>query len=169
MGVTTDVGVSVSVKNTGATDLSSPVDTLLKTYGVHLESGAGAGKADRVFHDQRTLAASATENLDLAGSLADAFGVAQVFARVKAIIIRAAAGNTNNVIVGAHGSADFVGLLNAAGTITLRPGATFAAFSGSADATGMVVTATTADLIKVANSAGSTSVTYDVIVVGNST
>jgi hypothetical protein len=169
MAVTTDVGVSVSVRNTGTTDLSSPVDVLLKQYGVHLESGAGAGMADRVFHDQRTLAASATETLDLAGSLTDAFGATQAFARVKAIIVKAAAANTNNVIIGANASADFVGLLNAAGTITLRPGMAFAAFVGSADATGMVVTATTADLIKVANSAGSTSVTYDVIIVGNST
>lgn len=169
MAVTTDVGVTVSVRNTGTTDLSSPVDTLLKSYGVHLESGAGAGKADLVFHDQRTLSASSSETLDLAGSLANAFGAAQVFARVKAIIFKAAAGNTNNVIIGANASADFIGLLNAAGTVTLRPGAVFAAFSGSADATGMVVTATTADLIKVANSAGSTSVTYDVIVIGNST
>ncbi|MFD6968380.1 hypothetical protein [Streptomyces sp. NPDC059949] len=83
-------------------------------------------------------------------------------------MISAAAANTNNVIVGANASADWIGLLNAAGTVTLRPGATFAAMSGSADATGMVVTATTADLIKVANSAGSTSVSYDVIIVGNS-
>ncbi|MCX4540495.1 hypothetical protein [Streptomyces sp. NBC_01565] len=169
MGVTSDVGISVSVRNTGTMDLSTPVDTLLKSYGLHLEAGAGAGKADRVFHDQRTIAASGSETLDLAGSLADSFGAAQVFARVKAIIFKAAAGNTNNVIIGANGSADFIGLLNAAGTITLRPGMAFAAFASSTDATGMAVTATTADLIKVANSGGTTGVTYDVIIVGNST
>lgn len=168
MAVTSDFGISATVRNTKASDLSAAADDLIKRYGVHLESGTGAGKADRVFADTRTLAASATENLDLAGSLTDAYGTTTSFARVKFILFHAAVGNTNNVVVGAHGSADFVGLLNAAGTLTLRPDATVAAMSGSADATGMVVTATTADIIKVTNSAGSTSVTYDVIIVGNS-
>lgn len=168
MAVTSDFGISATVRNTKSSDLSSAADDLIKRYGVHLESGSGAGKADRVFADTRTLAASATETLDLAGSLTDAYGTTTSFARVKFILISAAAANTNNVVVGANASADWVGLLNAAGTITLRPGATFAAMSGSADATGMVVTATTADLIKVANSAAGTSVTYDVIIVGNS-
>lgn len=169
MSVISDFGISATVRNTKDSDLSAAADNLIKRYGVHLESGAGAGKADRIFADTRTLAASATETLDLAGSLTDAYGTTTSFARVKFILVSAAAANTNSVIVGANASADWVGLLNAAGTITLRPGATFAAMSGSADATGMVVTATTADLIKVANSAGSTSVTYDVIIVGNST
>ncbi|MEV6569928.1 hypothetical protein [Streptomyces sp. NPDC051577] len=169
MAVTSDFGISVSVKNTKASDLSAAADDLVKRYGVHLESGTGAGKADRVFADTRTLAASANETLDLAGSLTDAYGATTSFARIKFILIAAAGGNTNNVVVGANASADFVGLLNAAGTITLRPSMCFAAMCGSADPTGMVVTATTADLIKIANSAGGTSVMYDVIIVGNST
>ncbi|MFI1942056.1 hypothetical protein ACH44C_33600 [Streptomyces purpureus] len=166
MAVTSDFGIRASVRNTKASDLTTTADALDFVRGVHLESGTGAGKADRVFHDQRTLAASATETLDLAGVLTDVYGAAITFARVKFIAISAASGNTNNVIVGANASNDWVGLLNAAGTITLRPGASFAAMSGSADATGMAVTAGTGDLIKVANSAGSTSVTYDVVIVG---
>ncbi|MFJ3834445.1 hypothetical protein ACIPY6_02890 [Streptomyces sp. NPDC090054] len=169
MAVTSDFGISVNVKNTKASDLSAAADDLKKRYAAHLESGAGAGKADRVFADTRTLAASATETLDLAGSLTDAYGATTSFARVKFILVAAAGANANNVIVGANASADFVGLLNAAGTVTLRPGMAFAAMASSSDATGMVVTATTADLIKIANSAGGTSVTYDVIIVGNST
>ncbi|MFI8104708.1 hypothetical protein [Streptomyces sp. NPDC086023] len=169
MTLTSDFAVSASVVNTKASDLSAAADNLLKKYAVHLESGAGAGRADRVFADTRTLAASASETLDLAGSLTDSYGTTTSFARVKFILVAASLGNTNNVVVGNNASADFVGLWNAAGTLTLRPGMVFAAFAASTDATGMVVTATTADLIKVANSAGSTSVTYDVIIVGNST
>ncbi|MFE3578714.1 hypothetical protein [Streptomyces vinaceus] len=168
MPLITDIGVSVSAKNSKANDFTTSYDELIRRYAVHLDSGTGVGKADRIFHDQRTLAASANETLDLAGTLTDNLGVTTVFARVKAIIIQAAAANANNVVVGANGSADFVGLLNAAGTITLRPGMWFAAAASSADATGMAVTATTADMIKIANSGAGTSVTYDIIVIGSS-
>ncbi|MFD6968379.1 hypothetical protein [Streptomyces sp. NPDC059949] len=67
MAVTSDFGISATVRNTKASDLSAAADDLIKRYGVHLESGSGAGKADRIFADTRTLAASATETLDLAG------------------------------------------------------------------------------------------------------
>jgi hypothetical protein len=40
--------------------------------------------------------------------------------------------------------------------------------AGVADAIGWGVTAGTGDLLKVANSAGSTSVNYDIVVIGNS-
>lgn len=166
MGVISDFAISAKVRQTKALDLTTVTDPLDFRRAAHLNSGTGAGKADRVFHDQRTLAASASETLDLAGVLLDAYGVAITFARIKGIFISAAVGNSNNVVIGANVSNDWVGLLNAAGTLTLRPGASFAAMSGPADATGMVVTAGTGDLIKVANSGAGTSVTYDVVIVG---
>ena len=52
--------------------------------------------------------------------------------------------------------------------MVVRPGATFAVFAGQADSAGYAVTATTADLLHVANSSSGTSVTYDVIVIGTS-
>ncbi|WKD36505.1 hypothetical protein [Streptomyces xanthophaeus] len=169
MPLITDVGITVSATNTKVTDFTTSTDPLIRRYAAHLESGSGAGKADRIFADQRTLAASANETLDLAGSLTDNLGVTTSFARVKFILVAAVSTNVNNVVIGANASADFVGLLNAAGTVTLRPGAWFASASGSTDATGMVVTATTADLIKIANSGAGTSVVYDIIIIGNST
>ncbi|MFJ7070182.1 hypothetical protein [Streptomyces sp. NPDC101115] len=168
MTVTSDFGIRASVRSTKALDLSTAADPLDFVRGVHLESGTGAGKADLVFHDRRTLNASANETLDLAGVLTDAYGAAITFARIKYIAFAAASGNTNNVVVGANAANDWVGLLNAAGTLTLRPGMTFAAMSGSADATGMAVTAGTGDLLKVANSGAGSSVTYDIVIVGAS-
>ncbi|MFE5628474.1 hypothetical protein [Streptomyces sp. NPDC056543] len=168
MPVTADFGIRASVRNTKASDLTTTADALDFVRGVHLENGTTAGKADRVFHDQRTLAASANETLDLAGVLTDVYGVALTFAKVKFIAISASSANSNNVVVGANASNDWVGLLNAAGTLTLRPGASFCAMSGSADATGMAVTAGTGDLLKVANSGAGSSVTYDIVIVGTS-
>jgi hypothetical protein len=135
---------------------------------MELASGTGAGKADRVFSDRRTLAASATEDLDLAGTLVDAFGAAITFARVKGIVIAAAAGNTNNVVIGAAAANPWATLLGATHTLTLRPGAFVAVGTGVADATGYAVTAGTGDLLKVANSAAGSSVTYDIHIIGAS-
>ncbi|WP_282698228.1 hypothetical protein [Streptomyces sp. CC208A] len=133
-----------------------------------LADGTGAGKADRVWSDRRTLAASGSEDLDLADVLLDAFGGAISFARVKGIVIAAAAGNTNNVVVGNASANAWAPLLGATGTVTLRPGAFLAVGTGAADATGYAVTASTGDLLKIANSGAGSTVTYDIHVIGAS-
>lgn len=162
--------VSVTAKWLAAPDLGSVLASLTKSYGPTLTDGAGAGQANELYHKQRTLAASVTEDLDLTGAvLLDPLGGAVTLARVKGLVIAAAATNTNNVVVGAAASFAWTGLLGATHTVTLRPGAVFAAFAGVADATGYVVTAGTGDLLKVANSGGTTSVTYDIIVYGSTT
>lgn len=168
MALTSDLGISISATLTKAADLSTPSDPMSWRRGVHLESGTTAGKADLRFADTRTLAASATEDLDLAGVLTDVYGTALTFVRIKGIFISASSANSNNVVVGAAASNQWATLLNATGTITLRPGATFAAMSGSADATGMAVTAGTGDLLKVANSGAGSSVSYDIVIIGAS-
>jgi hypothetical protein len=131
-----------------------------------MESGTTTGKADKIFADQRTLAASATENLDLAGALTDPLGAALTFARVKAILIKAAAGNTNNVVVGGAGSNPFAGpFADATDKVAIPPGGVFLV---TAPAAGWTVTAGTGDILLVANSGAGTPVTYDVFIVGTS-
>jgi len=178
MALTSKLSLSVTADYTKALDLASGKVPLSKIYQAVLNTGTAVGQADLIFHDQRTLAPSATEDLDLAGVLADAFGTTLTFVRVKGLIVAAlgvtdANGvvitpNVNNVVVGAAAGAPWTTLLNSTGTVTLRPGTFFAAVAGATDNIGYAVTATTADLLKVANSAGSTSVTYDVIVIGAS-
>jgi len=178
MGLTSKLAVSVTADYTKALDLTTGRVPLSKIYQAVLASGTAVGQADLVFHDQRTLVASASEDLDLAGVLADAFGATLTVVRVKGLIIAArgvtnsegvtTTPNVNNVVVGAAAGAPWTTLLNSTGTVTLRPGAVFAAFAGDTDATGYAVTATTADLLKVANSAGGSSVTYDIVVIGAS-
>lgn len=169
MALTSNLLVTVASKLTAAQDLGQAVASMAKSYEVSLTDGTTAGKADKVFHDTRTLAASATEDIDLTGVLADPLGVTLSFVKVKALIVAAAAGNTNNVIVGGASSAGFVSWVGGAThTVTVRPGAVLALVAGESDSTGYGVTATTADLLKIANSAGTTSVTFDLIVIGTS-
>lgn len=154
--------------------LTSPLDLATASAPVTVraatvwQNGTGAGKADRMFSDRRQLLASATEDLDLAGVLLDAFGAAITWARIKGLYIRAADSNVNNVIVGAATTNAWSTLLGATGTITLRPGAAIGVTTGAADATAYTVTAATGDLLKVANSGAGTAVSYDIVIIGAS-
>jgi len=169
MALTSRFTLAATASQTNTLDLGSAVANLAKSYTVDLANGTAAGQADKIFHDTRTLAASANEDLDLAGSLVDALGTTITFARVKGLIIAAAAGNTNNVIVGGAASNQFLSWAGAGThTVTVRPGAVFLLLAGSADATGYAVTPGTGDLLRVANSSSGSTVTYDVIVIGAS-
>ena len=166
MAVTATLALNVTGSQTSALDLGTVTFPFSASGGVSYTSGTGAGAVDMVFTDERTLSASATEDLDLAGSLTGALGTTLTFARIKAILITAAAGNTNNVQV-TRPSSNGVPFLMAAGDgIALRPGAGFCWVTGTADATGVAVTAGTGDLITVTNSGGTTSVTYKVVILG---
>jgi hypothetical protein len=163
------MGVAVGFSQTSLLDLGTATLPVNVRQAVNFLSGVGAGQADTVFSDRRTLAASATENLDLAGTLLDAYGATLTYAKVKGLYIAASASNVNSVVVGAAATNPWATLLSATGTISLRPGSFFLAAAGQLDATGYGVTAATADLLKVANSGAGTSVIYDVVLIGTST
>src|ERR1051325_4069454 len=111
----TRVELKVNATQTKPDDLSVPQDAVEYLKSLSFADGAGAGAANLIFHDQRTLGASATENLDLAGVLSDKFGTALTFARIKAVLVYAATGNTNNVQVTQPAANGVPGLFLAAG------------------------------------------------------
>jgi len=166
MALTSKIRLQVNANQVNAIDLGESRSSRVLDVAVSLASGTGAGQGDLVFVDTRTLAASATEDLDLSGALADAFGVAQVFARVKALVIQAAVGNTNNVNVTRPASNGWPVFLAAGDGIGLRPGETLVLTCGVADAVGHAVTAGTGDLLTVTNSAGTTGVDYSIAIIG---
>lgn len=147
-------------------DLSTPVDNFSISTGIQLASGTGSAQADLLFHDQRTLAASGTEDLDLAGVLASPYGATLTFAEIRAIMFKASATNTNNVRVTRPAANGVPLFLAASDGIDVPPGGVFL-WSCPADGK-LPVTAATGDLITVTNSAAGTPVTYDVIIVGTS-
>jgi hypothetical protein len=164
-----NAGCQVIVKGdySSAIDLANIVASHNVQRGTNFDNGTGAGQADLLWSDTRTLGASASEDLDFAGVLIGAFGAALTFARLKILMISAAPGNTNNVIIGGVASGLATILAPAAtGTAIIRPGGLFAVCCGSADATGYVVTPSTGDLLHVANSGAGTGVTYDIVAIG---
>lgn len=162
----TSVAVSVSSSHIKSLDLGNATFPIALTQTVNLLNGTGAGQADLIFTDTHTLTASATENLDLAGSLTDAYGATVTFARIKAVIITAASANTNDVQVTRPASNGAPLFLADGDGLSVRPGGLFA--WACADATGVAITAGTGDLLTITNSAGTTGVTYTVIIIGAS-
>lgn len=159
--------ITLSVAGTlvNALDLGDVTQALANTTSIVLTDGTGANQAKSVFADTRTLAASATENLDLSGALVDAFGATIAFTKIKALIFKASAGNTNDVLIGGAGANACFSFFNAStDKVRVKPGGMFALVAP--DANGYAVTAATADLLTVANSAAGTGVTYDVIIIG---
>lgn len=166
MGLKITARAIIEGEVTGAGDIAVPKAPIRLAAILSLVTGVAAGQADRMFSDNRTLAANATEDLDLAGTgLQDAFGQNLTFAKVKVLMIRAASTNVNDVVVGGAAANGFIAPFGAAtDKIKLKPGASLMLICDA----GYVVTAATADLLKIANGGAGSSVTYDIVVVGPS-
>jgi hypothetical protein len=165
MAVTANISVSITGTQTNPLDLGTATLPFSDSLLIALTNGTGASMADKVFTDTRTLGASATEDLDLAGVLTDAFGATITFAKIKAIYIEAAVGNTNDVQI-QRATANGVPLFMAAlDGLPVKPGG---CFLWACPGTGVTVTAATGDLFTITNSGGTTGVTYDVIIIGTS-
>jgi hypothetical protein len=163
--LTSKLALQVSATGLQTVGLGTSDDPIALDYTQLLASGTGANQASNIYHDRRTLGASASESLDLAGVLTNKFGTVLTFTKIKAIIIHASSGNTNNVLVGGAASNQFINwVADASDVLAVRPNGTFIIVAP--DATGYAVTAATGDLLKIANSAAGTSVTYDIVIIG---
>ncbi len=167
MSLVSQLMLSLVSTLTGTAGLSTPEDKLNYSKNYNWATGVGADQADKQYRAQRTLAASATEDLDLSGVLTDALGGAFTLAKIKKLIIIAAPGNTNNVVVTRPASNGVPLFLAAGDGISLPPGAGMALVAPGLAGLA-TVTAATGDLITVTNSGGTTSVTYDIIIEGTS-
>lgn len=164
MSLTATVRASIKAAHTRSLDLGTPAYNLAKTVEIALASGTGASSADLMFTDTRTVSASGTDALDLAGSLTDAYGTTLTFVELRAVMVAASSSNTNNVRVN-RPSSNGVPLFLAAGDgIDVPPGGVFL-WSCPADGK-VTVTAGTGDLLNIDNSSSGTSVTYDVVILG---
>lgn len=165
MAVTATLSVGLNGKHTATVDLGSEARQIAENLALAFTNGTGSDQVDRAWADQRTLAASATEDLDLAGVLLDAFGAAITFVKIKAILIFAAVANTNDVQITRPASNGVPLFLAAADGIAIKPGGVFV---WACPGAGVAVTAATGDLLTITNSGAGTGVTYDAIILGTS-
>lgn len=138
---------------------------------LQLTDGTGAGEADIIYADERTVSDGSNDDIDLAGSLSNAFGSTITAAEVVAIVAinapSSGSDNTTDLTIGNATNA-FEGFLGGtAPTIgPLKPGATFMLFAGDAAGLGSVTGGST-DELRIANSAGA-SATYQIAIIARS-
>lgn len=169
MPLAANLNAVVQISYTGSRQLEQQASGIDTSFPIFLRDGAGAtaNAASVMWSDRRTLASGASESLDLNGTaLIDGLGAAVALARIKGIIIRAAVGNTTDLTIGnvANGISTIFGA--ATQTLVLQPGELLIKMTPSA--AGYLVTAGTADLLRIVNAAGA-SATYDIIIIGSGT
>jgi hypothetical protein len=157
MGLTTDVNLCVSIELTKDSSASAvakvPFDFAYEKY-------LQTDQADKVWWDVRTLAASASEDIDLVGVLNDAFGVQITLAQLKTLGVVADPANEADLELG--GSASFLG---AGATCLVRPDG---AMVLSAPTVGYEVAPGATDVIRVTNLSLTEAATYSIVIVGSS-
>jgi len=157
-------------------DLSSVVDSDSKQIRESLDFGTGAGKANQVWHDRRTLAASASEDLDLAGGLTNSVGETVTFTKIKAVLIHnrsdedietpSHSQTDAEIQVGPDATNGFTGpFADASDRLVLAAGASVLLVHPG---DGWTVTADTGDLLEVTNNDDSDEAAYDIVIVGES-
>lgn len=147
--------------NTG--DLQNAESTLNKVTSTSLADGTGQNQANMVFSDTRSLAGSASENLDLAGGLTSPLKDTITFTKIKAIYVKCAAANDGAIEFGEGIVNAFVGPFQASSVgVAVAPGGEMLL---TAPKDGWTVTGGTGDLLKAQN-LGSATNSYDIVLIG---
>jgi hypothetical protein len=169
---------SIQVKGTAApqgTASSSTLQALTTTVtGSAQESltyGTGSGQVNLIVAQDRTLAASSNETLDLYGSttpLADIFGANALFRHIKYVAIYiVSGGDVNGLLIGNAGSNPFLGPLGGTSpTVLVYPNGP--GFQVGEPTAGWAVTSSVGQL-KIANESSAVSVTYRIVIGGTTT
>jgi len=147
-----------------AADVGSLSISANDDHSMTFTDGTGAGAAQKYWESLRTLAASATENIDLSGGITDVFGNVLTLTAVKILRIRASSANTNDVVIGGAASNAFPLFGGTTPTLAIKPGGEVLIVAP--DANGYTVTAATGDILKVLNGGAGTSVSYTIEIVG---
>lgn len=165
-----EVKASVSWLFSDTLDLSTVIDNARVEYGRSLSDGVGADQADKIWHDTRSLASGAHDDLNLGALAQSLFGgtVTIALAKVKLIVVihRGTAAGEKLVVGGATSqafAAPFGG--SATGQVEVGPDSLLV-LSQRKD--GWAVGAGTADLLRIGNPASAAPVTYSVVIVGTS-
>jgi len=151
-----------------ALELSTITDVSKLEFAASLTNGTGSGEADRIWHDERTLAAAAADDLTLSALASSVFGnsVNVALAKVKALLIVCTTDDAGaELTIGNAASQAWVGPFNASSARLLVPGDSVL-FLVNKQA-GWNVGVGASDVLRILNS-GSVSATYRIVIVGTS-
>lgn len=165
MTLTARAQIVISATESGALDLSTLRNDLAQSVSKQWADGTGNDQVNALYADRITLTASGTQDIDLAGVLTDAFGVALSLTKVKAVFFHASINNNvaNAVRVTRPASNGFPLFIAAGDGVDLpADGKLYIEWPKA----GVAVVAGTGDLITLTNTAGTNTVDVDVIILG---
>lgn len=161
--LTSSVQVTLGSDHTSAVGLSTARDNVGYSINKTFSNGSGTTQvADLVYHGSRTLSPASNETLDFYGSLTDAFGNTLNFARIKSIAIEQTSASMTLTV--GNAAAPLPIFSPATATVDVQPSGVLAVVF---PLSGVAVTDTTADGLKIDNPGASTS-TYKIHVIGSS-
>jgi hypothetical protein len=152
-----------------AIDLTTISDASKLDYSKSLADGVAADQADKLWSDQRTVAAGANDDLDLTALVNTVFGSTLTInlARVKAVLIVNTSTTAGDELrLDSSVANAFTAPFNGSATSQVEIGPDSALLlSNKKD--GWVVTAGTGDVLRIKNP-GANPITYKIVVVGTS-
>ena len=157
MNLSGRIHLSLELTATKADGLTTATDPLREYLSRTLSSGAGANAANGLYHEEWSVAAEDTEQIDFT-ALTDRFGDALNFARLKYLYIL----NTGTVPL--YLTSTLVLLGAPVSAVPIRAGEFY--IKGLQDATGYVVQNGISDTIIVENLDPATAGTFDIVAVG---
>lgn len=161
-------GLEGEVEIIGNSDLTEQIGTARDNhqhrYEYQFTSGSATSSAqvDGIYRAIRTLSTGASEGLDLSGTLENPLGSVITFSRIRSMIIENQ-GTTTITIGSAPANPWYAWSGNASSTIAI-PASSAVCFSSPYGT--YTVTAGTADILQITNSAGGTG-TYKIWILGN--
>lgn len=149
-------------------DLTTVSDASKLEYDVNLADGTGDSQADKLWHDERTLAASANDDLDLTSLATTLFGsaVTIALAKVKALLLVNTATTAGlDLLVGAAASQEWSGPFGSAGDQVRVPADSCLLLVNKKS--GWAVADGSADTLRIHNPSGA-PITFKIAIVGTS-
>lgn len=168
--LTASLSVGFNWNYTETTDLAAATASQGLTITDSLTSGITLDKADRMFADTRSVAASSNDDIDLSGSLTDPLGQTVTFGKIKGLLLKNKSTTAGDVLqVSGNGAAGFTTWLkdnaaNSADGVRVGPDGCLMLWNPSLAA--YSVTATTADILRITELGGANTVSYDLVLIG---
>lgn len=167
MPVTTSGSYRAAATITKTIGALTASEELIVSASLALSAGTGINAADKVYYARTTIAGSGTLALDVAtaGGLFDIWGDVFAIARLKLLIVKSDLTLCPNVMDLTQPAAGVPWLGATGDLVHIRPGGSLVWYAP--DATAVLVTATTADLIHIVNTAAG-NVSPEILIVGAS-
>ena len=162
------VSFTSTMSDSGRTT-STRQDQMKGTVTLQLSNGTSDNQADRQYSEEKSIAASGTYDLDLAGAVEDALGETLTLAEIVGIFVRnKSAAVTTTVSVGAAASNPVASLFGDTSDVDVIPGNGGVWLRGSPADGGFAVAAGSADTLRFTNNDGSNGATIEIYIVGRS-